>query len=213
MDTDPRSAEDSELSVNAAATLLLALASPPPMDFRETWACADWTRTDGLSVHVMRILDKEGRQLRASVQWSTLDSRADRLHLWGIVDVEGPADPPAFRDIDVSSIANQNNPEAPSWSLRLSRSGAAERGRLFSFSEAPIGVTLRWRQVKNHLSASQAAVLTLTDRAGAVLATREISAAWLSMLEERLRTAMQRTRAEARTPAASCDRVTEHMRL
>lgn len=183
------------------------------MDFREAWVCSDRSESSGIRVHAMRILDKYGRQLRASVQWFAPGENADELRLWGIADVEGAAHPEVFREIDVSSDTNQNNPEAPTWSLRLANRAEPRRGLNLPFSEAPIGARLGWPQVRSHVRLESPARLTLTDQRGAILARREISASWLNQLEQRLRVAMRRTKLLARTSDTSCDPITEWMRL
>jgi hypothetical protein len=183
------------------------------MDFREAWACSDRTEADGLRVHTLRVLDTNGRQLRASVQWGADNAHAGQLRLWGISDVEGAADPAIFREIDVSSDTNQNNPEAPGWSLRLGENGSNRSAVTLPFSEAPVGATLRWRQVEKQLRGGQGAMLTLSDRSGAVLATRSNSADWFQVLEQRLRQSLHRSKLLARDPSAACEPVTEWMRL
>ena len=190
----------------------LALGAVSAPDFREAWTCTSRMEADGLSVTVMRTLDDKGRHLRASAQWRADDQRPGSLQFWGVTDHTGRGDPAVFREIDVSSLTNQNNPAARNWRLLLHRPGksAVPMGR---FSEAPVGATLAWRRVDELVEPHAPGRLDLIDEKGGRLASALLHQSWLDMMKSRLSEALMQSRAKARTFKKNCDEVTEWMRL
>ena len=190
----------------------VALAATPAPDFREAWACTSRTEADGLSVTVMRTLDDKGRQLRASAQWRAGDQRPDSLQFWGVSDRTGRGDPAVFREIDVSSLTNQNNVTARSWRLLLHRPGKSVVP-LARFSDAPVGATLDWRKVDALVGPHVPARLELVDANGRRLASTLLHRSWLDMVKRRLSRGLAESRAKSSTFEKSCEEVTEWMRL
>ena len=192
-----------------AALALAALSAP---DFREAWTCTSRTEADGLAVTVMRTLDDKGRQLRASAQWRANDPRPRSLQFWGVTDLSGRGDPAVFREFDVSSLTNQNNPAARDWRLLLHRPGRSVVP-IARFSDAPVGATLEWRKVDALVPAHSPARLELVDASGRRLASNLLHRSWLDMVKRRLSQGLAESRAKARTFEKSCEEVTEWMRL
>jgi hypothetical protein len=195
--------------VIVVAVTLAAISAP---NFREAWACTSRTEGEGLSVTVMRTLDYKGRQLRASAQWRANDLRKESLQIWGVTDHTGRGDPAVFRNIDVSSLNNQNNPAARTWRLLLHRRGKSVVP-IARFSDAPVGTTVDWRKVDALVGPDASARLELVDASGRRLASTLLHRSWLDMVKRRLSQGLAASRAKASAFRKSCDEVTEWMRL
>ena len=193
--------------LSGCATAALPRAEPG-------WTCASGSSGDGIDVRAIRTLDGFGRQRDVGVQWTVGGFDRGRLVLSAIQKSPGAGDPrTAPKELLISWSGFPGRTLKQRLLIVLHPAGDVpnplDGTAMIPYMDGLVGAVISWQRIKALARGSPAAQISLIEPDGRVLRSAPVDLRRLAGLRQRVRLALDDSRAKAATFRKSCEPVAE----